>query len=178
MPERSRIVNIAAKLFDNVAGDPYNPSMATKKPFEINLADLEEIRSKIREVEAIVEEERERVSEAQRQFAYWQSILDRLRLVSGQKPTHKATTRGTSPTTAEGESAIDRIVRTLHESAIPLRANGVAGRLTEPMTEKTVRWALWKAGKEGRIQKLEPGLYASLDYTPSQNGSQARLDEE
>jgi hypothetical protein len=158
----------------------YTIAVATKDPFEINLADLDEIRAKIPEVEQIVEQRREVVSAAQRDFAYWQSILDRLRLVAGQKTIAKTGTakaRATVGVVSTGsESALDRIVRVLNESAIPLRADDVSTRLEKPMAEKTIRWALWKASKEERIQKLETGLYASLDYVSS-NGSQARLDE-
>ena len=146
--------------------------MATKDPFEINIADLDEVRSKLVQVEEIVEEKRELVSLAQREFAYWQGILDRLRLVTGQ-PARAVRAEKLEVATP---SAVEVVVTAINQSAVPLRASDVESRLTDPPARKTISWALWKAHKDQRIGKLSDGLYASLDYVANSNG-QGRLDE-
>lgn len=132
--------------------------MATKEPFPIDLADLDSIRSKIPEVESIVESKREEVSVAQREFAYWQAILDRMRLIAGQRID------GGKKGTGSKETALDLVVRIVNESAVPVRAAEVGARLDNTMKRETINWALWKAFREGKIEKISTGRYAPLGY--------------
>lgn len=150
----------------------YTIGMPTKKTFEINIADLEEVRSKIPEVEAIVEAKRDEVSTAQREFAYWQQVLDRLRLLSGPPRSERASDNGE---VVRKPTATDEVLRIVNESGVPLRASEVISRLENRLPRDTVNWALWKLNRENRVQRVGTGVYASLDYEPS--SEQVRLVE-
>jgi hypothetical protein len=61
---------------------------------------------------------------------------------------------------------VDAVVRLLDTRLEPMRAAEVTKALPGKPNQKTVAWALWKAEKEERIQKLRSGLYASEFYEP------------
>jgi hypothetical protein len=131
----------------------------TKRPFEIDLADLDSIKGQIPGVEAKVEEIREEVRMAQREFAYWSALLDRLRVLTGATgQSSKAQPKRREP------NAIELVSEVVNDSAVPLRAADVAGRITKPLERKTINWALWKAADENRIQRVGQGVYAPLSF--------------
>jgi hypothetical protein len=138
--------------------------VAAKEPFQVDLADLDSVRAKIPEVRKTVESKREQVRVAQRDFAYWNQLLERLLMLAGEK-RDKATHTNAKPAKA---NAVESVVKALDESAVPLRAADLAGRVEQPLERKTLAWALWKAARDNRIQRIETGLYAPLDYEPEQ----------
>src|SRR4051812_1870539 len=117
--------------------------MPTKEPFQVDLADLDSVRSKIPEVRKTVESKREQVRVAQRDFAYWNAVLDRLTILAGEK-RENGSARARKKIKPK-LSAIESVVKALGESAVPLRASELDGRLPDPLDRKTIAWALWKA---------------------------------
>lgn len=145
--------------------------MATKKPFEIDISDLEAIRAKLMQAEDTLEDKREMVREAQREFAYWQSVVDRLRLLAG--PT-KAAAR---PDTGRAPTAGSIVVSSVTASVEPLRASDIMRMHPELSSRDTVSYSLWKAEKDGEIKRVGPGLYARLDYEAPAQQDALRLVE-
>jgi hypothetical protein len=141
----------------------YASLVATKRSFQVDIADLDDVRTKISEVEQIVEEKREAMSQAARELHYWTAVLDRLRLVSGERK--QAATK--KPEEGEG-TILDAVVGEVRRKQGPTNANEIAAQLTimgfPDVKHKTVGWALWKANHEGQIRRVGRGFYAPLDW--------------
>lgn len=135
--------------------------MPKSVPFEIDVANLDEIRRKIPEVEQLVEEKREAASVAQKELAYWLAISERLRLLAG-KP-RSAEDRDSAQ---RGPSVQSRVVEALTASDRAWRAPDLRRELLPDVEQKTVGWALWKSEREGLIKRISPGVYSALSYEP------------
>lgn len=139
-----------------------------KEPFKIDISDPGVIKEQIPLVEAQVEGARAAMRDAQEDLTYWNTILDRLRLLSGEpRPTLDVSTNKTI------QSAVLDIV---NASPAPLRATDVIKQLPKPTKRETVSWALWNAEREGLIQRLGHGLYASLAVSPTESLRRASED--
>ena len=138
--------------------------MDAKEPFPVNIADLDAVREEVPRVAKIVEDKREVVRQAQREFAYWSQVLERLRLLAGEPKSERKQARQETGRL----SSVEAVVKVINDSAIELGTGEVYERLRNDFKRDTVTWALWKASQDGRIQHPGKGRYASLDYEPRQ----------
>jgi hypothetical protein len=121
------------------------------KKFQVDISDPDAIRQALEEVT-------EQVQVLRADLAQLEKVRSRLAVLSGGLNTR------------EGADTIQQtIVAAVNERGEPTRAADVAHVLSKDVGRKTINWALWKSEQEGLIKKLDTGLYASLDYTPSQN---------
>jgi hypothetical protein len=137
--------------------------VSTKRSYQVDIADLDDVRAKIAEVAQVVEEKREAMSQAARDLHYWTSVLDRLKLIAGER-------RQAAKKSADEKQGtiLDAVVGEVKRAQGPTTANEIEASLTmmglPDVKRKTIGWALWKAHNDGLIRRVGKGLYAPLDW--------------
>jgi hypothetical protein len=141
----------------------YASNTAARRSFEIDIADPESVRRRIPEISALVEQKREEIRAAQRDFEYWAAVLEHLELIAGEPP--KARPRGRAQ--RRRPTIFDSVVEEVQRAGKPLTAPEITAQLAligRSVNPKTVSWSLWKANQEGLIGRVGPGLYARVGY--------------
>jgi hypothetical protein len=139
-----------------------NLCMGPKISFEVDLADLDSIKERLPELERIVGEKHRVAEDAAIEYAQWSDLLKRLRYLADDSPED-----GSGRPRSVTRTASDMVVRMLDEAGGPLRAAQIGSRLPQ-INPGTLGWVLSTAAKEGRIKRLEHGLYAPADWGSSQ----------
>jgi hypothetical protein len=146
----------------------------------INLADPEDIKAKLPEVERVV-------AAKHKDWQTWESLASNLARAAGVKrktasgsPIRKVLRFADQPKRAskpKAPSTQTLAVKVIEEAHAAMDVGQVAEKLLEvmdsPVKKDTVGWALWKAEEEGQLQRVKKGVYAPLDYKPSQDETES-----
>ena len=154
--------------------DPFDPKdIAAKLPALERKLEVE--RDKIRAEEA-------RLKRRLHEIQATEAIIEQLRGVAGSP--EEGAERGDGPTpgsimhltqtflreaansAAERQSVQDRVLEVVKKIDAPVRVDDVCQYLPGAKRD-TVQWALWKAERDGELQRVSKGVYALSDSTPS-----------
>jgi hypothetical protein len=140
---------------------------------QIDLANPDDVRAKIPDVEKLVTQKRAALLEANREVNRWQNFLETLRaLVSDQEPSRVTSVYVSAAGTGKTARTLDLIMRVLGEADHPMETKAIVERVTaladEPPKPDTITWTLWKAHKDNLIRKIGKGVYAPLSVSGDQ----------
>jgi len=142
--------------------------VSQKEPFEVDLADPASLRQRLAELDDIVKEKERLARAAAKELSHWREMRKRLQaLVSAAAPQPKGAVTSwvvqAQQRFAEGKSIQAQVESLVDAAPGPVTANDILARIPDAKRE-TVNWALWHAEDQGRIQRIQQGVYASLDY--------------
>jgi hypothetical protein len=149
-------------------------TMAGQISIPVDLADPVSIRAKLPEVSRVVEAKRVTAAEAQKDLERWVELESRLKEIAGIVEAGKVVSITASDSAEATETAsvtktgsVNVVVGILNREGREMRTAEI--RALAPMTVKpdTISWALWRAAKDGLIQRLAKGRYAPRDWGPT-----------
>jgi hypothetical protein len=149
--------------------------MSQRATFEVDISDPSSVRARIAELDALIAEKKAAFKAAQADLMYWTQMRKRLGVLAGEpSPVGKAVRAGASAAAtlvvAAGAnlSIQQQTEMWVNQLGRPVTAADILVRLPEGTRREAVNWALWNAAENERIQKVDQGVYAPLDYEPPQ----------
>jgi hypothetical protein len=127
---------------------------------EVDVFDKKAIREKLPTLQTLLEEKRRELADLEERY-------QQLRRWAGLASQGK--TGAKTPT-----SSIEEVVEIIERAGRPMRSREVVVEMGPDAKRDTASWAMWAAEGAGLIQRVSKGLYAPLDYKPSDNGSEAK----
>lgn len=146
--------------------------MSKKNSLPLDLFDKESIKTATVDLAKMIEERKRELVELEQKYA-------QLRIWAGYAAGQKKTPAAGQVSEREPSTQAEA-VRILNETKRPMNTMEIVVHMGSGANPKTVNWALWNAERAGLIQRIpkRKGIYAALDYEPSENGDGARIEAE
>jgi hypothetical protein len=143
-----------------------------KESFEVNILDKQDIRSKLPELQALIEQKRKELADLAaryEQLRTWAGYPTRSKVKPGSV---RALSESLDPARPPG--SVDEVVEIVERIGRPMRSREVVVEMGPDAKRDTASWALWEAERRGRLKRFGTGLYGPLTYEPSENGSESK----
>ena len=147
--------------------------MSKKTSIQLDLFDKESIKTATVDLAKMIEERKRELAELEQKY-------NQLRLWAGYAASQKKKPASADQVPDREPSTQAEAVRILNETKRAMNTMEIVVHMGTGANPKTVNWALWNAERAGLIQRIpkRKGVYAALDYEPSENGDGARVEAE
>jgi hypothetical protein len=143
--------------------------------FEVDIFDKRDIKAKLPELQTMIEQKRRELADLEnryRQLRTWAGLPTKTRSKESASIVAGTTVGGGG--SISPSNAIEEVVEIVERIGRPMRSREVVIEMGSDAKRDTASWALWAAEGAGRLKRISKGLYAPLDYAPSDNGNEVQ----